>query len=569
MEAAMLVPQVTQSRVFTSIQPHNSVGAPSTKEWRSVLRVSLSFVVAVAFVACAGETIQEPPTVASVVVTPGSATLVSLGETVQLTASARDGDGNPISGHTFTWVSSSQGVASVSASGLVSAVDNGSATITATTGSVSGSASVSVAQVASSVAVTPATATLVSLGETVQLTASAQDASGNAISGKTFTWSSSDESVIEVSSSGLVIAAGPNGSATITATTDGVNGTVMVDVVTDPVGGTVSAAGGQVTLVFPPGAVTQQITVTVDPAASTPPNTRFVASTAFEFGPAGTRFGSAAGLTIQYDPGDVPAGVMENDLRLHTVVSGSWGEVPGSSVDLVGKSITGQIDGFSTYGVMGASATELLEYCTTAPAIPVCASLRIVASLNGEGGTDVAVWLRNLQGDPDLPGVNDPAAMNTPFWLIEGNPAGLQPSASAPPADDVDGEDLLDGAVLIGTPDGPWGSAVDYRDGVATVIQTHTHGGGAAVVGCLPPTDPATTWNHMGVYQTCDGGWVVVRFSTDFEWDASEIVAAGFISRVEQSGTLASSRICVNRVDQTATLPPAFAGLTCEWLPAP
>ena len=80
-----------------------------------------------------------------------------------------------------------------------------------------------------SVVVTPATATLVSPSETVQLTASAQDASGNTLSGKTFTWSSSDESIATVSVSGLV-AAVEDGSVTITATTDGVNGTAELTV---------------------------------------------------------------------------------------------------------------------------------------------------------------------------------------------------------------------------------------------------------------------------------------------------------------------------------------------------
>ena len=80
-----------------------------------------------------------------------------------------------------------------------------------------------------SVVVTPANAPLVSLEETVQLTATAQDASGNTLSGKTFTWSSSDQSVATVNSSGLVTAVA-NGSATIMATTDGVNGTGSVDV---------------------------------------------------------------------------------------------------------------------------------------------------------------------------------------------------------------------------------------------------------------------------------------------------------------------------------------------------
>ena len=74
---------------------------------------------------------------------------------------------------------------------------------------------------------TPASAALVSLGETVQLTANALDANGNTISGKTFTWSSSDESLAIVSSSGEVTAVA-NGSVTITATTDGVNGTATI-----------------------------------------------------------------------------------------------------------------------------------------------------------------------------------------------------------------------------------------------------------------------------------------------------------------------------------------------------
>jgi alpha-tubulin suppressor-like RCC1 family protein len=79
------------------------------------------------------------------------------------------------------------------------------------------------------VQVTPSSATLASLGETVQLAASALDASGNAIPGKTFTWWSSYSSVATVTSTGLVTAAG-NGSVTITASTDGISGTASLDV---------------------------------------------------------------------------------------------------------------------------------------------------------------------------------------------------------------------------------------------------------------------------------------------------------------------------------------------------
>ena len=56
------------------------------------------------------------------------------------------------------------------------------------------------------VRVTPRTATLVSVGETVQLTARAHDVNWNTVSGRTFTWSSSDPSIATVSSSGLVTA---------------------------------------------------------------------------------------------------------------------------------------------------------------------------------------------------------------------------------------------------------------------------------------------------------------------------------------------------------------------------
>jgi YVTN family beta-propeller protein len=89
---------------------------------------------------------KPPPTVASVAVTPSTATLVSLGETVQLTASASDASGNAVSGKSFTWASSDQAIATVSGTGLVTAVANGAVTISATADNVSGSAAVSVAQ---------------------------------------------------------------------------------------------------------------------------------------------------------------------------------------------------------------------------------------------------------------------------------------------------------------------------------------------------------------------------------------------------------------------------------------
>ena len=84
-----------------------------------------------------GPTQPAAPRVAAVVVTPAADTLVALGQTRPLAAMAHDANGQAIAGTPFTWQSSAPAVASVSATGVVTAVANGSATITATTEGVS------------------------------------------------------------------------------------------------------------------------------------------------------------------------------------------------------------------------------------------------------------------------------------------------------------------------------------------------------------------------------------------------------------------------------------------------
>ena len=87
---------------------------------------------------------SDPPVVSAVNVTPADASLLALRDTVRLTAAARDSRGGAITGRTFVWASSDAGVATVSTTGLVTAVSNGDADVSATTGGVTGSASVSV-----------------------------------------------------------------------------------------------------------------------------------------------------------------------------------------------------------------------------------------------------------------------------------------------------------------------------------------------------------------------------------------------------------------------------------------
>lgn len=85
-----------------------------------------------------------PARVAEVQVSPSTDTLIAPGETVQLSAVAKDACGETVTGQTFIWTSSNAGVATVNSTGLVTAAASGISTITATTGAVSGDADLTV-----------------------------------------------------------------------------------------------------------------------------------------------------------------------------------------------------------------------------------------------------------------------------------------------------------------------------------------------------------------------------------------------------------------------------------------
>jgi alpha-tubulin suppressor-like RCC1 family protein len=81
-------------------------------------------------------------------VTPASE-ILTLAETRQFRAVAKDGEGNTVAGQMFTWSSSDQRVAAVDGKGLVTAVGSGEATITAEANGVPGNAVVTVVVIAS------------------------------------------------------------------------------------------------------------------------------------------------------------------------------------------------------------------------------------------------------------------------------------------------------------------------------------------------------------------------------------------------------------------------------------
>ncbi len=176
----------------------------------------------------ASSTTGDSGTVASVVVTPGVAT-VALQDTVRLVATALDADSSEVEGVEFEWDSSDTLVAVVTRSGLVTALGTGSTVVTATASGVTGAADVRVEQRAVSVVLSPETET-VAAGDTVRFTATALDAHGSPMEGVDFEWAASDTSVAWAGRSGLVFGWSA-GTATVSVRTDrGVSGSADVAV---------------------------------------------------------------------------------------------------------------------------------------------------------------------------------------------------------------------------------------------------------------------------------------------------------------------------------------------------
>nr|AKN38172.1 hypothetical protein [Vibrio splendidus] len=174
----------------------------------------------------------EDAVITSIQVTP-SPVNVAKDQTQQLTATATysDSTSSDISS-SVTWTSDDTATATVDSSGLLSGVDVGSTTVTATKdGVTSNTVDVNVsAAVITSIQVTPSPVN-VAKGQTEQLTATAtfSDGSSSGIS-SSVTWLVADTATATVSSAGLLSAV-EVGNTTLTATKDSVtSNTVGVNV---------------------------------------------------------------------------------------------------------------------------------------------------------------------------------------------------------------------------------------------------------------------------------------------------------------------------------------------------
>lgn len=103
-----------------------SVSTRPLARWTSALVLVLGLAAA----ACSSDS-SAPVRVATITVTPQRDT-IGTGKSVQLSAVLADQNGDAITGRTPVWTVTPQGIASVSTTGLVTGIDSGSATVTAT-----------------------------------------------------------------------------------------------------------------------------------------------------------------------------------------------------------------------------------------------------------------------------------------------------------------------------------------------------------------------------------------------------------------------------------------------------
>jgi len=173
-----------------------------------------------------GTPVAAPPSVATVTVVPNLVTILP-GEATALAATVADAAGNALSGRTVAWSSSNAAMVTVAANGVATGVAAGSATITATSEGKHGEATIVVGSATvATVAIVPNRVTIAP-GETRPLAAIIANGSGNALSGRTVGWSSSNTAVVTVGANGVATGVA-EGSATVTAISDGKRGDATI-----------------------------------------------------------------------------------------------------------------------------------------------------------------------------------------------------------------------------------------------------------------------------------------------------------------------------------------------------
>lgn len=185
-----------------------------------------------AVLGCAEPTVSDL-IIDAVEVAPAAATLRA-GATVALSARALDAGGNVVPLSLLAWSSSNTSVATVSATGVVSAAAPGTVRIAVSARGVSATATLTVTErPVASLTMTPAIVA-VRVSGVVLIRAQPLDADNVALVGRRITWSSSDVTIARVDAQGTVTGVAP-GAVTIVASCEGRTAQAAVTITLPPI----------------------------------------------------------------------------------------------------------------------------------------------------------------------------------------------------------------------------------------------------------------------------------------------------------------------------------------------
>lgn len=183
-----------------------------------------------------GSLIIVQATITRITLTPDAPRLAS-GATLQLTASAIDAQGRPLTGRRIDWSTSDATKATVTSTGVLTALAAGVVTVTAISEGVSAALVVTVTSSLDQVAtltLSPLVGSL-TVGGSVQLAPTLKDAAGNILTGRDVTWSVTGIAGVNaatVSATGLVTALSP-GAVIVEAFSEGQHGAATIRVADD------------------------------------------------------------------------------------------------------------------------------------------------------------------------------------------------------------------------------------------------------------------------------------------------------------------------------------------------
>lgn len=174
------------------------------------------------------------PVPVAVVTVALAQTSITVGSTTMATVTLRTASNEVITGRAITWTSSNSAVATVNASGNITALTPGTTTITATSEGQSGATVLTVTPVPiASVSVNLAASSVI-VGSTTMATATLRSASNEVLTGRTVTWTTSNPAIATVNASGNITTLSL-GTVIIAASSEGQSGSASLTVTQAPV----------------------------------------------------------------------------------------------------------------------------------------------------------------------------------------------------------------------------------------------------------------------------------------------------------------------------------------------